>query len=132
MKNVKGCGIDIEEISRFNDKLPDIEGTSRFAHLVYTQAEIECNMKVRPELTFPLSFCCKEAVFKSFGVSWINSKISWKDIELLFNDENDLKNYTIRLNGYAGELFRTMKCSGMESSIEFTETYVMFQFILLS
>jgi len=132
MKDVTGCGIDIEEISRFENKLPDPEGTSRFAHLVYTPDEIGCNSRIRPELTFPLSFCCKEAVFKSFGVSWINSRISWKDIELLFNNEKDLNDYSIRLHGYAEELYKSMKCTEIVSCFEYTQAYVMFQVVLCS
>ena len=132
MKSVTGCGIDIEELSRFKDKLPETEETSRFAHLVYTHDEIECNSRIKPELTFPLSFCCKEAVFKSFGVSWINSRISWKDIELLFDNEENLEDYTIKLHGYAAELYKSMKCTEIESCFECTDFYVMFQVVLCS
>ena len=132
MKEVVGCGLDIEELFRFKDKLPDKSGSSRFAQLVYTPSEIENNLNIQPVITFPLGFCCKEAVFKSFGVSWTNSKISWKDIELLFHDEKDLLNYSIRLSGFAEELYNEMKCCSFESSIEYTDTYVMFQVILLS
>jgi phosphopantetheine--protein transferase-like protein len=132
MKEVVGCGLDIEELIRFKDKLPDKSGISRFAQLVYTPSEIENNLNIQPGITFPLGFCCKEAVFKSFGVSWTNSKISWKDIELLFHNEMNLYDYSVRLNGFADKLYKEKKCSKIESLIEFTDTYVMFQVILLS
>jgi phosphopantetheine--protein transferase-like protein len=132
MKEVVGCGLDIEELDRFKDKLPGKSGSSRFAQLVYTPSEINNNLKIQPGITFPLGFCCKEAVFKSFGVSWINSKISWKDIELLFHNEWNLLNYSVRLSGFAEELYKERKCCRIESSIEYTDTYVMFQVILLS
>jgi phosphopantetheine--protein transferase-like protein len=128
---VIGCGIDIEELSRFNNKLPDKTGESRFAHLVYTPDEIKYNYRIRPELTFPLAFCCKEAVFKSFGVSWINSKISWKDIELLFKNDN-LEDYTIKLHGYAEELFHKLNCNSIKSYFEYDDVYAMFRVMLCS
>jgi phosphopantetheine--protein transferase-like protein len=132
MKEVVGCGLDIEELYRFKDKLPDKFGRSRFAQLVYTHSEIENNLNIKPGITFPLGFCCKEAVFKSFGVSWTNSKISWKDIELLFYSEKNLFDYSIRLSGFAEELYDERKCSSIESWIEYNNSYVMFQVILLS
>jgi phosphopantetheine--protein transferase-like protein len=132
MKEVAGCGIDIEELIRFKTKLPDIPESSGFNNLIYTPEEIETNRFIRPELTFPLSFCCKEAVFKALGVSWTNSNISWKDIELLFSDKDNLEDYSIRLSGFAEELFNEKMCTGIESKIEFTSDYVMFQVVLLS
>jgi phosphopantetheine--protein transferase-like protein len=132
MKEVVGCGIDIEELIRFRTNIPTRKDTSGFSQLVYTPAEIECNLDIRPAYTFPLCFSCKEAFFKAFGVSWTNSKISWKEIELFFNSSKDLNNYTIRLNGYAEELYHQKKCRITESSLEYTDRYVIFQVILLS
>jgi phosphopantetheine--protein transferase-like protein len=132
MKEVVGCGIDIEEIARFKFKIPSTLNQSGFSGLVYTPSEIAANLDINPWLTFPLCFSCKEAFFKAFGVSWVNSKISWKDIELLFTSKKDLHKYSIRLNGYAKELFHKIKCSSFDSSLEYTDDYVMFQIVLLS
>lgn len=132
MAEVIGCGIDIEELARFNKNATARSEIPGFAHMVYTPAEIETNQLIHPRLTFPLCFSCKEAVFKSFGVSWTNSRITWKDIELLFLDKNDLNNYNIRLNGYAGELYSEMKCSKLESFFTYTDKYVLFRVILHS
>ncbi len=132
MKKVVGCGIDIEEIDRFDSRIPAPLKNTGFADLVYTPSEISVNLDINPGLTFPLCFSCKEAFFKAFGVSWTNSKISWKDIELIFESKSDLQKYSIRLNGYARELYNEKKCIAMESSLEYTDTWVMFQIVLLS
>jgi phosphopantetheine--protein transferase-like protein len=132
MKEVVGCGIDIEEIIRFRSKIPSRANITGFADLVYTPSEIAGNLDIIPGLTFPLCFSCKEAFFKAFGVSWTNSKISWKDIELLFKSKENLQRYTIRLNGYARELYLEKRCHSIESTLEYTDTYVIFQVILLS
>jgi phosphopantetheine--protein transferase-like protein len=132
MKEVLGCGIDIEELARFRKKIPAPGQSNGFVRLVYTDDETERNLRFSPALSFPLGFSCKEAFFKSFGVSWTNSEISWKDIELLFSDANDLQKYDVRLSGHAKELFREKKCRRFESFLEYTPAYVMFQVILLS
>lgn len=132
MKVILGCGIDIEELIRFIKHIPNQADIPGFSHLVYTDAEINCNRNILPHLTFPIGFSCKEAFFKALGVSWTNSRISWKDIEILFSNENDLQEYSIRLNGYALELFHGKKCSKIESYMEYTNDYVIFQIILLS
>jgi phosphopantetheine--protein transferase-like protein len=132
MREVIGCGIDIEDPKRFETKIPTPVNTSGFAQLVYTSSEITHNLNINPNVTFALCFSCKEAFFKALGVSWTNSKISWKDIELLFVNENNLNDYSIRLNGYAGKLFREKKCSSIESHLEYTDKYVVFQVVLLS
>jgi phosphopantetheine--protein transferase-like protein len=132
MIQVLGCGIDLEELSRFKKNIPSLTNNTGFAQLVYTPAEITCNLNFRPEFTFPLGFSCKEAFFKAVGVSWTNSKISWKDIELLFLNKNNLRDYSIQLSGFAEEWCRNNKCNKIESDIEFTNVYVIFQVILLS
>jgi len=132
MKEVVGCGIDIEEPARFRKKIPLPGQNTGFSDLVYTDCEIERNLRFRPDLSFPLGFSCKEAFFKSFGLSWTNSSISWKDIELLFADADDLQNYTVRLSGYAKEYYREKKCRCFESFLEYNAAYVLFQVVLLS
>jgi len=132
MKEVLGCGIDIEETARFRKKIPVPGHTNGFIRMVYTDEEIDRNLRVEPALSFPLGFSCKEAFFKSFGVSWTNSDISWKDIELLFSDAGDLHKYEVRLSGHARQLFGEKKCGSFESFLEYTPDYIMFQVVLLS
>lgn len=132
MSRVIGCGIDIEELARFQKHLPVKTGIRGFWQMVMTEAEIENNLHIAPHLTFPLSFSCKEAAFKAFGMSWTNSRISWQDIGIFFSDPDDLTQYTIRLNGYALALYNEMGCTEIESSFECTEDFILFQFFLKS
>lgn len=132
MNEIIGCGIDIEELSRFEKHDPTHSDSREFFDLVYTDEEITNNSKILPHLTFPLCFSCKEAFFKAFGISWTNSPISWKDIELLFKDREDLQQYSIRLTGYANELFQNMNCSRYEVSFENNEEFVIFRVVLFS
>jgi phosphopantetheine--protein transferase-like protein len=132
MKKVIGCGIDIEEFNRFTSKIPARHNITAFAEMVYTADEINNNLNTDPALSFPLGFSCKEAFFKALGVSWTNSDISWKDIELLFMNKNNLYDYTIRLSGHAKKLSDRIRCRNIRSSFEFTEDYLIFQIVLLS
>ena len=100
--------------------------------MVYTTAEIQNHLSILPHVSFALGFSCKEAFFKAFGVSWTNSEISWKDIELLFDNQNNLNNYSIRLGGYAKKLYRKLKCSDIRSSLYYNNEYVVFKVILIS
>jgi phosphopantetheine--protein transferase-like protein len=132
MSEVLGCGIDIEELIRFDSKVPSGHNLPGFAQLVYSPLEIESYSKIKSEYTFPLSFSCKEAFFKALGVSWTNSYITWKDIELVFHDENNLNDYSIKLSGYAEELFIEKKCRRYQSEFKLTDSYIIFQVVLLS
>jgi phosphopantetheine--protein transferase-like protein len=126
---ILGCGIDIEELSRFSRLIPNSGAVPGFSKMVFTDREIENHLRIRPEVTFPLSFSCKEAFFKAFGMSWSNSAISWKDIELFFNDENDLNNYSINFQGYALDLSNEGSF-WFETSFEINEDHVVFQVVL--
>jgi phosphopantetheine--protein transferase-like protein len=132
MDMIAGCGIDIEELARFARHIPGKEQIPGFCHLIFSEDEIECNRHMLPYLTFPLAFSCKEAMFKALGKSWTNSSISWKEIEIFFQDDKNLEEYTIRLKGHALELFNEMNCREIESSFICNNDYVIFQVILHS
>lgn len=82
---VVSCGIDAEELSRFDKHLPDPPESSAFIRLVYTPDEIR-HLQQFPDTGFPLAFCAKEAVFKALGRSWTNSTLDWKEIQLRLHD----------------------------------------------
>ena len=73
-------GLDIIEIGRIKKAL-DRWGT-RFLERVYTEAELEFCQNRAPELA--TRFAAKEAMVKAFRD---NSGISWRDIEILL-DQN--------------------------------------------
>ena len=132
LNEIVGCGIDIEELDRFKKHIPTHPDVSDFINLVYSDAEIAANRAIQPHLTFPLAFCCKEAFFKALGVSWINSPISWKDIGIIFKGSSDLRQYEVRLSGYALELFNRMNCRKFETKLDYNDVFVTFEVILFS
>ncbi len=127
---VYGCGVDIEEINRFTRHLDLHEPTPSFITDVFTEREISLNDTSLKEIRFALGFSCKEAMFKAFGKSWTNSPLSWKDIELIFRGETP-EHYGIELGGYAKDLFLREELKRIDSQVAYTETYVMFQVVLI-
>jgi len=132
MNKIAGIGIDIEEPVRFINHLPTGSEISGLIKDAFTEDEIEHNRLNHPHLTFPLGFSCKEAFFKAFGISWTNSPISWHDIEIIFGNPANLYDYSIRLGGYARELFDKMQCKRFESSFEINGSSVVFMVFLIA
>ncbi|MGE0088683.1 MAG: 4'-phosphopantetheinyl transferase superfamily protein [Bacteroidales bacterium] len=82
---VLSCGIDIEEINRFDKHYFQNGILSDLIYDIFTTREIE-NYSYYGKKAFLKGFCFKEAFYKA-----INSlNISWCDIEILFT-ENDYK-----------------------------------------
>lgn len=125
------CGIDIEEINRFKKFVSFPDKVEPFISTVFTADEIRCSLAFGTLLPFAFGFSCKESVFKAFGVSWTNSKIKWKDVELLFPEIGNINNYELRLSGFANELFKERGYHKFETNIEFTNDFVVFKILLL-
>ena len=96
---------------------------------ICTEREL-MNVDGDKRVRFALSFSCKEAFFKALGVSWTNSIISWKDIELLFSGPG-FDSYKVHLHGYAKELLLKNKAGIGEISFDFNDEFVLFQVVLL-
>jgi phosphopantetheine--protein transferase-like protein len=127
MNKVFGCGLDIEELSRFDKHLEN--GPFSLMEDICTRGELNnpCEDK---KVRLALSFSCKEAFFKAFGVSWTNSTISWKDIELLFNGPR-FDSYKVHLHNHAKNiLIKNKACIG-EISFDFNDEFVLFQVVLV-
>lgn len=128
---VISCGIDTEEIFRFRKHINDFSD-SLFVKTILSEREIE-NYKLFPLLQcLPLSFCCKEAVFKALGESWTTCPITWKDIELIFNKEPLFNDFQIVLNNYALTLYDRMNVTNTISSYNIKNDYVTFEIILVN
>ena len=132
MEKVRGCGIDIEEFDRFRKYFPLEDEVPDLFRMVFTEEEISRNRKILRHITFLMAFSCKEAVFKAFGRSWTNSRLDWREIEIIFKDQDDLNNYEIRLDGYAKLLFDEMGCTRLESSFEYDDEFVVSEVLFLS
>lgn len=127
MCTVFGCGIDIEDLSRFDTYIEHNDFS--FLKNYCTERELH-NVYGDKRVRFALSFSCKEAFFKALGVSWTNSDITWKDIELLFTGP-DLHSYTVHLHEYAKELLIKNSLKVGETSLDYNEEFVTFQVVLL-
>ena len=125
MQEVLGCGIDIEDISRFDTYIDDLSFLSNYC----TEREIS-NVYGDKRVRFALSFSCKEAFFKALGVSWTNSDISWKDIELLFSSP-DLYQYKVNVHAYAKDYLRIHNAVIGETSLDYNDNFVTFQVVIL-
>ncbi len=92
-----GVGVDIEDISRFEDL--DHNMHKGFFERVYSENEVEyCYSKGYPAQHLAVRFACKEAVFKalsSFGIEGI----SYCDLEIISTDNGCPKIHIKRLGG---------------------------------
>jgi len=127
MNRVFGCGIDLEELSRFDKYIRDNDYS--LMEEICTEREL-MNVAGDKRARLALSFSCKEAFLKALGVSWTNSNISWKDIELLFSGPG-LDIYKVHLHGYAKELLLRNQASIGETFFDVNDEFAMFQVVLL-
>jgi len=128
---VLGCGIDIEEYGRFERFIPIKDDIPELCRMVFRESELDNHLEINNKFTVSVAFSCKEAVFKAFGKSWTNSEISWKDIEIIFNDPMDLTDYSVRLNGIAKKWFEEMGCLRLESSYREMVDHIIVEVLLL-
>ncbi len=126
---IVGCGIDTEEVNRFDKHLADIE-KSGFVKLVFTKREIE-NFGRNYRTFIPVGFCCKEAVFKAIGDSWTTSPVHWQDIELLFSS-GSLDNYEIKISGHTKKIFNDLNNPEIVPEFDITTDNVTFHVILIN
>lgn len=81
------CGTDIIEIDRIKLCINDMG--EKFLNTIYTEKEIEyCeSRKAQKYQHYAARFSAKEAIFKALSTRIIGGKYTWKDFEVL-NDEN--------------------------------------------
>ncbi len=127
MNEVFGCGIDLEELSRFDKYIRNNDYS--LMEDICTEREL-MNVDGDKRARLALSFSCKEAFLKALGVSWTNSNVSWKDIELLFGGPG-LDSYKVVLHGYAEELLLRHKAGIGEISFNVNDEFVLFEVVLL-
>lgn len=97
--NLEGVGIDLIEVAR----IAKLKDNQRFLQRCFTQGEIRyCSRKRYPERSLAARFAAKEAVGKAIGVGIGNSKLKWKDVEVVRGTGKP----EIKLHGPAGELMK--------------------------
>lgn len=79
---MKGIGIDMESVARFEHKLDDRE----FLNRIFNQAELTyCFSKHNPAVNLTGYFCAKEAIVKAFHSAFGEGAIALCDIEISHN-----------------------------------------------
>lgn len=127
---VYGCGLDIEEVNRF-DKYSDVNDYSLMSNIC-SKRELDNfqNEYIDKRVRLALSFTCKEAFYKALGRIWATCDISWKDIEILFNDKY-FNDYSVILSENAKNIFLKNNIKLGEIWFNYNDAYVVFQIILL-
>jgi len=127
---VAGCGIDTEEVVRFEKHLA-APLQSTFIKTILSEKEFDNYISYGLNICLPLAFSCKEAMFKALGESWTTSPMEWKDIELIFNEHPSEKKYHISLKNHAQKLFNNIKATKILSDYCMEDSYITFKIILI-
>ncbi|HAF28808.1 MAG TPA: hypothetical protein DCG75_07145 [Bacteroidales bacterium] len=120
---VYGCGIDIEEIERFNKHYFENGRLSDLIYDLFTSKEIE-NFSVFGKEAFLKGFCFKEAFYKAVN----NADIDFKDVEIIFSDD---QNFEILKSKKIEQLFLTNKIVKLEAKVEINKQYALVKLVLV-
>ena len=118
-----GCGIDIEEIDRFDKHYFEKGRLSNLVYDLFTSKEIE-NFSIFGKEAFLKGFCFKEAFYKAIN----NNDVDFKDIEIIFTNEDD---FEILKSNKINNIFRKLKIADITASCEVNEQYVVFKVLLI-
>ncbi len=118
-----GCGIDIEEIDRFDKHYFEKGRLSDLVYDLFTSKEIE-NFSVFGKEAFLKGFCFKEAFYKALN----NNDIDFKDIEIIFTNEDD---FEILKSNKINNIFRQLKITDIVASSQINEQYAVFKVLLI-
>lgn len=118
------CGVDIEEINRFNKHYFDKGKLSDLVYDIFTTREIE-NFSVFGKEAFLKGFSFKEAFFKALN----NQDIDFKDIEIIFNDDSDFKLYP---SNHLNQILSNLKITDIKTDYKITDQFITFNVILIN
>ncbi len=118
-----GCGIDIEEIYRFDKHYFEKGRLSDLVYDLFTSKEIE-NFSIFGKEAFLKGFCFKEAFYKAIN----NNDVDFKDIEIVFTNED---NFEILKSNKINNIFRKLKITDITASFKVNEQYAVFKVLLI-
>ena len=118
-----GCGIDIEEVDRFDKHYFEKGRLSNLVYDLFTSKEIE-NFSVFGKEAFLKGFCFKEAFYKALN----NSEVDFMDIEIIFDRQNDFEIYTSKK---IDSIFSDLKISDIKADVKLTNDYAVFKVLLI-
>ncbi|MDA3953405.1 MAG: 4'-phosphopantetheinyl transferase superfamily protein [Bacteroidales bacterium] len=117
-----GCGIDIEEIERFNKHYFDKGILSNLVYDIFTSKEIE-NFSVFGKEAFLKGFSFKEAFYKALD----NTDVDFKDIEIIFSNDKDFEIFT---SNRIKEILMKERITDITASFHISDQYVVFKVLL--
>ena len=118
-----GCGIDIEELQRFDKHYFQNGKLSDLMYDLFTLREIE-NFSFFGKKAFLKGFCFKEAFYKALN----SENISWFDIEILFNDDD---NFTIHNSDFMQNHLNCNQINKVDVNFNQTDIYVTCKVLLI-
>ncbi len=118
-----GCGIDIEEIDRFDKHYFEKGRLSDLVYDLFTSKEIE-NFSIFGKEAFLKGFCFKEAFYKAIN----NTEIGFKDIEIIFSDENIFEIFKSKT---VSDLLKELNISDIVADFQKNDQYVVFKVLLI-
>jgi phosphopantetheine--protein transferase-like protein len=119
---VLSCGIDIEEINRFDKHYFQNGVLSNLIYDIFTSREIE-NFSYFGKKAFLKGFCFKEAFYKAIN----SDNVGWFDIEILFTDEANFEMLTSEL---VTQILKENRITKTNAQFSETEKYVTCKIIL--
>lgn len=117
------CGIDIEEIERFNKHYFDKGKLSDLIYDIFTSKEIE-NFSFFGKEAFLKGFSFKEALYKAIN----NTDFGFKDVEIIFSDTDKFEIYPSKdLKKWLNEQSITQ----IKANSQSTNQFVIFRVLLI-
>ncbi|OFX88526.1 MAG: hypothetical protein A2W99_08995 [Bacteroidetes bacterium GWF2_33_16] len=119
---VFSCGIDIEEINRFDKHYFQNGILSNLVFDIFTTREIE-NFSFYGKKAFLKGFCFKEAFYKAIN----SADVGWMDVEIVFKDDT----YNIETSRFLTKILNDFGITKID--VQYTETneYVSCKVLLI-
>lgn len=119
---ILSCGIDIEEVKRFDKHYFQNGILSDLIYDIFTTREIE-NFSFYGKKAFLKGFCFKEAFFKAIN----EENVDWFDIEILFSEDG----YHINTSDTLKKILINRGVSSTDVQFSETNQYITCKVLLL-
>ena len=121
---IYACGIDIEEIERFNKHYFDKGKLSDLIYDIFTSKEIE-NFSFFGKEAFLKGFSFKEAFYKALN----NSDFGFKDVEIIFSDTDQ---FEITTSKDLKKWLNQQNITQIKANCKSTNQFVIFKVLLIN
>ncbi len=117
------CGIDIEEIERFNKHYFHKGKLSDLMYDIFTTKEIE-NFSFFGKEAFLKGFCFKEAFYKAID----NTDVGFKDVEIIFNNQTKFEIFTSK---EVKAIFKNQGIVDIKADFQIEEQYIIYKVLFI-